>query len=300
MSTFAQARDSAAESSASWLELEPDGFAKSFNREPFRIRHSLVRHPLLQLDRLIRLAADLRPADVEINAGDVPESLPGGRKPLLDLSPPEAVTRIRECRTWLGLLRVEQDPEYGQLLDAMMDQLQPLVDPITPGMRERHAYIFVTSPNSTVPYHMDPEHGFLLHIQGRKSFTVYDGGDPEVVTEMEIEQHYTKGNRRLELRPEVAARGQTFLLEPGDGLHVPFGWPHHITNDDQISVSLQISFLTPNAERRARVYKINSHLRKFGVTPARLGNSPVGDSLKSAAGHVALATRRALSALKPK
>ncbi len=297
MWTTAQDRGTGNSASPQWLELEPTRFSQSFNREPFRIRHSLARHPLLQLDRLIQLASALPPADVEINAGDVPESLPGGRRPTLELSPPEVVARIRDCRTWLGLLRVEQDPDYRKLLDELMAQLQPLVDPITPGMRERHGFIFVTSPRSTVPYHMDPEHGFLLHMQGRKQFTVYDGNDSGIVTELEIERHYTQGNRRLDLRPEVASRGRTFDLAPGDGLHVPFGWPHHITNDDQISVSLQISFLTPNAERRARVYKVNRQLRKLGLAPTPFGASLVGDSLKSAVGHAALAARRTVSLL---
>ena len=298
MRATAQPKVMTAQSHSTWLDLDATQFAHSFNREPFRIHHSLSQHPLLQLDRLIRLASCLRPADVEINSGDVPENLPEGRKPILDLSPPEVIARIRDCRTWLGLLRVEQDPEYRQLLDQLMDQLQPLVDPITPAMRERHAFIFVTSPNSTVPYHMDPEHGFLLHLQGRKRFSVYDGNDPDIVTDLEVERHYTQGNRRLELRPEVAARGRAFDLVPGDGLHVPFGWPHHITNDDQISISLQISFLTPNAERRARVYKVNSHLRKLGLAPAPFGASVVGDRLKSAVGQAALTARRTLSLLR--
>ena len=32
----------------------------------------------------------------------------------------------------------------------------------------REAFIFISSPNTVTPYHMDPEYNFLLQIRGTK------------------------------------------------------------------------------------------------------------------------------------
>jgi hypothetical protein len=266
-----------------------------FEKGPFLIRHDLAEHPLLGLDRLMALARELRPEDVELNAGDVPVSMVGERRPDHDLGPEAVIARIRDCRTWLGLKKVGQIPAYRALIDAVLDQLQPHIAPLFPGMYNREGFIFVTSPRSRVPYHMDPEHNFLFQIQGAKMFTLFDQRDRELLPETEIERHYSDENRKMVLRPEHAPRGRPISLAPGDALHVPINAPHFVQTEGDVSVSFSITFRSPGADRRQRVYVLNRRLRSLGLTPAPVGLSPARDRLKLGADRACRAARTALS-----
>src|SRR4030095_1477580 len=58
--------------SASHLVIDAARLAGQFEREPFTVRHRLTAHPLLQLARLIELAAVLPESSVEYNQADLP------------------------------------------------------------------------------------------------------------------------------------------------------------------------------------------------------------------------------------
>ena len=62
------------------------------------------------------------------------------------LSIEETIRRIEECRSWLVLKYVERDPEYRELLDRCVDEVQALCDPPLPGIDQREAFIFISSP----------------------------------------------------------------------------------------------------------------------------------------------------------
>ena len=38
-------------------------------------------------------------------------------------------------------------------------------------------FIFVSSPGSVTPYHIDPERNFLLQVRGNKTMHMFDGSD---------------------------------------------------------------------------------------------------------------------------
>jgi hypothetical protein len=280
------------------LIVDPDQLRRDYEKRPFLIKHHLAEHPLLSMERLMVLAGQLDPADVELNAGDVPVSMVGERRPDHGLTPEAVLQRIGECRTWLGLKKIAQVPAYRALIDEVLDQLQPLIDPIFPGMYGREGFIFVTSPSSLVPYHMDPEHNFLLQIRGGKTFTIFDKADRQLLPEEEIERHYSDENRKMVLDSALESRGQRIALRPGDALHVPINAPHYVQNDAEVSVSLSITFRSPGADARQVVYQLNRRLRALGITPAPYGSSPARDRLKLGAYRAYSAARTARARLK--
>jgi ribosomal protein L16 Arg81 hydroxylase len=275
------------------LIIDPDRFRQDYERRPFVIHHDLADHPLLALPRLMALARELDPADVELNAGDVPVSMVDERRPDHGLTPEAALDRIRECKTWLGLKKIGQVPRYRALVDSLLDQLQPLIEPMYPRMYGRQGFIFVTSPSSLVPYHMDPEHNFLFQIRGGKTFTIFDKTDRQLLPEEEIERHYSDENRKMVLARELESRGQRIPLRPGDALHVPINAPHYVQNDAEVSISLSVTFRSPAADQRQQVYLLNRRLRALGLTPAPFGASPARDRIKLGA-YRAARTARAL------
>jgi hypothetical protein len=255
-------------------------FDSHFNRLPFMVRHNLASHYLFSLPRLIELAQTL-PADrVEYNSGNIPVSQDPSLTPRTGLSVAETIRRIEECQSWLVLKNVERNPAYRGLLDACLDELQPYTEKIAPRMYRREAYIFVSSPGSVTPFHVDNEYNFLLQIRGEKEVSQFDRDDRSVISEIDLENFYTGGHRNLTYRDEYQAKAQVFTLKPGDGLHFPITAPHWVKNGNAVSISFSITFRNPHSEQREMAYCVNAKLRQYGLNPAPVGISPWRDKLK--------------------
>jgi len=273
------------------LDIDPVRFRSGFDQHPFLIRHRLADHPLFALPRLIKLARALPSQQIEYNAGDIPVGIDPALTPQTGLTAEETLRRIAECGSWMALKYVEHDPEYRALLEHCLGEVKPLSEPIRSGMRDLQGFIFVSSPGSVTPYHMDPEHNFLLQIRGSKHVALFDGRDRSILSEPVLERFHGGSHRNLEFREEYDAKALRFTLEPGMGLHFPATAPHYIRNGPEVSISFSITFRTPDLDARARVHRFNSWLRSRGMTPSPRGHSPLRDSMKSLAWRVARRAR---------
>jgi hypothetical protein len=272
--------DTAAGASRALLDVEPGSFREHFNRLPFLVRHRLEHEPLFALERLIELAKALPEDRVEYNAGDVPISLDPRRTPRTGLSVEETIRGIEECRSWMALKNVERDPRYARLLDRCLDEIQERSEPLCPGMRMREGFIFVSSPGSVTPYHIDPEHNFLLQIRGTKTVSLFDGDDRGLLSERELEAFYARGHRNLAFQDTNQAMAHAFELAPGDALYFPVTWPHWVRNGPKVSVSFSITFRTASSDRREILFRINQTLRRLRLQPRPVGRSPRADDTK--------------------
>jgi len=260
------------------LEIPTLEFEQKFSREPFLINHKLCDHPLFDIERILELAQTLPAENIEYNAGELPISVDHADTPQTGLSAEETIRRIRDCKSWLVLKYVEQDHEYAQLLNECMEQLRPFTEPIAPGMVSPEAFVFVTSPGSVTPYHIDPEHNFLLQIRGSKEVHMYDGRNRDLLKECELEDFYSDKGRNLEYKPEYEKNAWVYDLQPGQGLHFPVTYPHYVKNGGEVSISFSITFRTPDLDRRRGLYQFNGKLREWGMTPKAVGQSGLRDA----------------------
>jgi hypothetical protein len=262
------------------LELEPQSFRAQFPHQPFLIKHNLVGHPLFSIERLLELAKCLPEKNVEYSAGNIPVDMGNQLSPRTGLSPDETIRRIQEARSWMVLKYVENDADYRRLLDQCLDEVKELSEAMVPGMCQREGFIFLTSPNSVTPFHLDPEHNFLLQVRGRKQVSIFDPRQSEVITEADIEQGLFGKIRNLVYKEEFQQKGRLFELDPGMGLHFPLVAPHWVKNLDNVSISFSITFRSRDSERRATLHQLNSRLRARGMNPAPVGRSPIRDTVK--------------------
>ena len=209
------------------LHMDEAAFRAGFDRRPFLIRHHLSSHPLFALPRLLELARTLPEADIEYNAGDLPVSVAPELTPRTGLTVEETIRRIGECRSWMVLKRVEHDPAYRALLHQCLAEVKELSEPLRPGMHFAQGFIFLSSPGSITPYHMDPEHNFLLQIRGTKRVHQWDPRDRTVLSEQDLERFYGGAHRNMVLG-EAQRGGDHCRLEPGFGLHFPVTAPHFV------------------------------------------------------------------------
>lgn len=257
-----------------------------FNRRAFEVHHRLAGHKLFSLERLVELASSVPAGQIEYNAGDLPVGQDPARTPGNGLSVAETVRNIETCRSWLVIKRVERDPAYRAVLDACLDEVYATVGQRVPGMSDRQGFIFISSPGSVTPFHIDPEYNFLLQIRGTKTVHTFDGTDRAVMSTQSLEGFYSGAHRNLPFDEAIQAKAVTFTLRPGDGLHIPVTAPHWVRNGNAVSVSFSLTFRTPESDRRRMVHAANASLRRLGVTPSAYGASAWRDSAKVAAQRV--------------
>ena len=158
------------------------------------------------------------------------------------------------------------------------------------------AFIFITSPGSVTPYHIDPEHNFLLQVRGGKRVHLYDGRVKSLLTEENLEHFYSDRGRNIPFRPEFDQHSWVNELRPGDGLHFPVTYPHWVQNLDEVSISFSITFRTNASERQCLVHQMNAGLRRLGLRPTPPGQSGWRDGLKYQSSRVWRRAKRLLSA----
>ena len=273
------------------LDIDAGVFEASFDQRPFLIGHRLAEHMLFGLDRVLALAQALPETSVEYNAGKLPIGCDPKDTPRTGLSVAETIQRIEDCQSWMVLKNVEQDREYRGLLEQCLAEVRGLSEPVRPGMAGPEAFIFLSSPGSITPFHMDPEHNFLLQIRGSKLITLFER---DVVTEEQRERFYGGAHRNLSFRDDFTARSIGFDLQPGQGVHVPVALPHYVKNGPGVSISFSITFRTPDLYHRSEAYAFNGLMRRCGWKPAPVGSYPARDAAKSVAMRAWRRSSRAL------
>jgi len=163
-------------------------------------------------------------------------------------------------------------------------------------MGRREGFIFLSSPGAVTPFHLDPEHNFLLQIRGTKSVSMWDREDRFVLPEAELEKFYAAFvHRNLPWREVFQTTAWVVPLEPGQGLHFPVAVPHWVKNGPEVSISFSITFRSDSSERRELIYRANARLRKLGLSPHPPGRSILLDSTKRAAFSALSELKRVLS-----
>lgn len=248
------------------------------------MRHGLANHPLLSLEALATLAGCLDGDQLEYNSGKLqpdqrPDEVPG-----IDLSPEEVVRQIETCGAWMVLKNVETIPEYASLIhSALSDAREALgIDANDDGMTDFQGFIFVSSANGVTPFHVDYEENFFVHLRGRKAMHVFDNRDRSLVSEADLETFPGK-HRNLSYLEAFESRATVYDFGPGEGMFLPYTWPHWVRTGDDWTISMAVTWKSPADMRLNRLYLANAMLRKFGVPQPAPGRYPVLDDAKTLA-----------------
>src|ERR1700761_1587453 len=273
------------------LTLDDDLFTAYFDRYPFKIAHDLGNHPLLQLPRLIELARSLghpilyfkgNQAINQVDAGsDSKRTFIDRKLERPDLTPVEVLAQIESCRAWMQLRDVGADPEYAALLSQIIEEFRVPSERVASGLSAPRADIFVSSPGSTTPFHLDEEHNFLLQIRGWKKLSIADGFDPTVLQPERLTAYFRGSGELAPYAQSLEKQSVHVELRPGEGVHIPPCHPHWVQNGDEVSISLGILWFSDVTARRRHLYRVNGWLEKMGLQPSMPGENPTADSIKS-------------------
>lgn len=256
--------------------------AELFPDRPFAIRHNLVGNPLLTLDALAALAGRLDADRVEYNSGKLNLNQRPEDVPAVNLAPQDVVRRIESADAWMVLKNVETLPEYRKLIEEALDGAARSMgyrNARAAGMLDFEGFIFVASANAVTPFHMDYEENFFVHLAGDKAMHVFDNRDRTLVREPEMEIYPGK-HRNLYYEPSFEAKAKVFEMKPGDGLFLPYTWPHWVRTGNRWAASMAITWKSKRDVRLNSLYFVNALLRKAGWVQPVPGRHKVWDSVK--------------------
>jgi len=249
-----------------------------------RLRHQLAGHPLMTTQSLADLALRIDPEFVRFHDGE--RSVATNMSTLLHTDPTrdslrKAIANLHKAKAFVQLINIRSDPDYRALLDELHAELLPHLPARDRALINRDASAFLASPRSVTPFHLDHEQNFLCHLRGPKTFYVWDHHDRNVISEGALETFYRVGKLRDSIyQPDVEPRAHVFELQPGDCIYMPMGSPHAAVTGDDITATFSLLMNTRSSYDLVETYRVNHVLRRFGLTPKPVGDSPVRDSLK--------------------
>ncbi len=253
-----------------------------FPHDTFAIRHAFADNPLFTLPRIIELLRSLPRDRIEFNSGKAAISQDPNSTPMVDMPPEEIVRRIETSGAWMVLKRVETDPAYRAVIEDVLRTVAQARGHDTieaADFRDIQGFIFVSSPKSTTPFHADSDENIFVQIHGEKFFHVYDNRDRSLANDNAMEDVVVK-HRNIPYQPKFDAKATHYTLQPGDGIFVPYQWPHYVQTSDSYSISLSITWKSRDVRRKNDIFVVNSLMRKMGFPQRAPGANPALDTIK--------------------
>ncbi len=252
---------------------------ENFLKRPFRLKHTLADHPLFTLPRLIELAKSQPRDSIEYSSGKVAVGAKPEDIPKID-RPAEAVIKsIEEANAWMVIKFVERDPDYRALLEGFVREANEAAGRKPSDYSDLQGFIFVSSAKATTPFHHDNEENILIQIKGDKFLRTFDNDDRALISEeaMEISPSVHR-NKHYEEWYEQRATLHT--LKPGDAVHMPYTIPHWVSTGNTYSISMAMTWKTPEVLRLNKIRLMNGTLRRYGLAQRPPGASPAMDAAK--------------------
>ena len=253
--------------------------AENFLKRPFRLQHTLADHPLFTLPRLVELAKSMPRDSIEYNSGKVAVGAKPEDVPKLDMPIETVIKSIEKANAWMVIKFVENDPEYKAILDSFVREANEAAGRTPTEYSDLQGFIFVSSAKATTPFHNDNEENILIQIKGDKFVRTFDNDDRALISEESMEISPSV-HRNKEYEEWFEQRATMHTLKPGDAVHMPYTIPHWVSTGNTYSISMAMTWKTPEVVRLNKIRLMNGTLRRYGLPQRAPGASPSSDALK--------------------
>lgn len=261
------------------------------DRDAFKLTHKLMNHPALSLESLSEAIPAIPKNRVMYSLGklkngdDFEETF---RTRPVERSIEQTIETIRVSNSYVMVAGPEVHPSFTSLHRELIGDVEGLMRRLGVGTHaiDPQLFLFIASPDSITPFHIDRYSTFLMQFRGSKEVTVFPQWDERVVTSAHREAYVAYSNTRLPWQKETDALGNTFEFHPGEALHIPFIAGHHVRNgSSDVSISMSIIFNTAQSMAWRRAMTFNHYARRLfgrvGVAPRPVGQGAWRDGAKA-------------------
>lgn len=202
--------------------------------KPLRFIHDFPgSSPLLEWGELQNISRALPPEFVEgtvngLHVNQCPDIL--------------SLEGLHSNKVWVMLRNVEQIPSIRVLIENILSDLNQFEFENAGGVCSPMCYVFISSPYTMVPLHIDPEHNFLFQVSGSKTLYIDNGGSDLLGGKVLKSFFEDEVGYRLHLPQQVISRFERFEISSGAGVYIPVVAPHLVENGGSISVSFSFTF----------------------------------------------------------
>jgi hypothetical protein len=263
------------------ISLDAETAKTKFLKQAFTLKHHLVGNPLFTLPRLVELAKSMPRDRIEYNSGKVAVGVKPEDVPRIDMAPEDVIRSIETQNAWMVIKRVEHDPAYRAVLEAFVREANLAAGRSADSYSDIEGFIFVSSAKATTPFHMDAEENILIQLHGDKFVRTFDNADRKLISEEAMEIAPSK-HRNQHYEDWYEQRATVHNLKPGDALHMPYMIPHWVSTGASYSISMAMTWKTPEVLRLNKIRLMNGTLRHFGLPQRPPGESPTLDAAKVA------------------
>ncbi|RYY02392.1 MAG: transcriptional regulator [Gammaproteobacteria bacterium] len=257
----------------------------------FKFKHKLLGHPSLSLENLANVLPELPEGRVEYSKGllnindDFETTFRDQRK---KFSLEDTIENIRTSNSYIMVNHPDVHPSFAPIKRQLIEDVEKIMHRLGVGKEaiDPRLFLFIASPNSITPFHIDRYSNFLMQFRGSKHVSVFPQWDERAVTAAHHEAYMAYANTKLPFNDEIDALGTKFEFKPGEAIHIPFLAGHHVRNgSDDVSISMAIFFNTEqnNAWRKALRFNgvARKALNKVGLKPAPIGRQAWRDKAKA-------------------
>lgn len=276
------------------------------DKDGFKFKHKLMGHPALSLENLAVVLPRLQ--DRVVYSSDllsVSDDFEGKFKQRsTDKTIEEVIDTIRTGNSYIMVNSPEADDSFKELHSMLLGDVEALMQRLGLGKKaiDSKLFLFIASPNSVTPFHIDRYSTFLLQFRGSKQFSIFPQWNEKSVSSQNREAYVAYANTKLPFNAEIDALGTCYDFAPGEALHIPFIAGHHVKNGaDDVSISMSIIFNTEQSMAWRRALRFNFTARKwlsrFGMEPHQVGQAPIRDKIKAKAWDLFTKARKHYSTL---
>ena len=252
---------------------------ENFLKKPFRLKHTLANNPLFALSRLVELAKSLPRDAIEYNSGKVAIGAKPEEVPKIDRSAEDVIKSIETENAWMVIKHVETEHEYRAVLEQFVTEANIAAGRKPSDFSDIEGFIFVSSAKATTPFHNDAEENILIQIKGDKFVRTFDNDDRTLLSEEDLEISPSR-HRNRHYEEWFEQRATLHTLKPGDAVHMPYMIPHWVSTGNTYSISMAMTWKTPEVRRLNKIRLMNGTLRRFGMPQRPPGASPTMDAAK--------------------
>ena len=252
---------------------------EKFLKQAFTLQHGLADNPLFSLARLVELAKTLPRDSIEYNSGKVAVGVKPEDIPKIDIPASDVIKSIESANAWIVIKRVEQDPAYKAILEQFVVEANALAGRKPTDYSDLEGFIFVSSAKATTPFHIDMEENILIQIKGDKFVRTFDNEDRSLISEEQME-YSPSVHRNRHYEEWFEKRATLHTLKPGDAVHMPYAIPHWVSTGKSYSISMAMTWKTPEVVRLNKIRFMNGTLRGYGLPQRAPGASPGADAAK--------------------
>ncbi|RYZ57740.1 MAG: transcriptional regulator [Proteobacteria bacterium] len=258
------------------------------DKAPFKFGHGLLGHPAMSIENLAAVIPALPSEQVFYSSGKLSKGDNFDRAHIDNkngLSLEDTINRMMDVDSYIMVRSPEVDPSFKDLFAELKSSVDEVIRLRGAGNRavDPMLYMFIASPGSITPFHIDRYSTFLLQFRGQKKVSIYPSWDEDIIKPEVLEGFMARTGVRPQYDEVFAPKAQTFDFGPGEAIHIPFVAGHDVHNGrGDISISLSIIFNTKETQRQIEALSFNHLLRnRLKLSPVSVGQHDFSDRMKA-------------------